>query len=54
MYLTYKPLERSENEIRLLKIRLPERPSISDSFEFSTEPIRCQLSHASLDSLKGL
>ncbi|KAN0110935.1 Heterokaryon incompatibility protein (HET) domain containing protein [Hyaloscypha variabilis] len=44
----YKPLDPSQREFRLLHI-LPENDATSED-ESSTDPVRCTVSHASLDS----
>jgi hypothetical protein len=47
--LVYQPLDRSKNEIRVLKILPPRLPTNNTSLEHSLEPIECRIEHVSLD-----
>src|SRR5947209_20489753 len=53
MAAIYRQLDRSRNEIRLLKILPPERPSATahGPLDFSPEIIRCELQYESLDDI---
>jgi len=53
MAIDYRPLDRSRNEIRLLKILPPENPSTdpNDPLSFSSDMVRCELQYDSLDTL---
>jgi hypothetical protein len=49
----YRQLNRSRNEIRLLKVLLPESTSATaqGSLDFSSDIIRCDLQYESLDDI---
>jgi len=54
MAAAYRPLNRSRNEIRLLKILPPEgssAPADDGLLDFSPDPIRCELQYESLDEI---
>jgi hypothetical protein len=53
MSITYRPLDRTNGEIRLLRIFPPETISeeVQDPLEFAPGTIRCQLEYESLDQL---
>ncbi|KAH8588997.1 heterokaryon incompatibility protein-domain-containing protein [Bisporella sp. PMI_857] len=53
MTITYRPLDRSRSEIRLLKILAPEitPEELQDPLKFAPGTIHCQLEYESLDRL---
>lgn len=47
----YRPLDRKRNEIRLLRILPPSPDNATDTLDFSTDTLRCEMEYHSMDDI---